>query len=338
MEIKVLSKKDIMSLLKMHDVIEEVQNVYSLKAKKQTVVWPLIAHHFNDQNAVMDIKSGYVEDVELHGLKILNNFPYNAKENLSTFTGLILVFDSKNGMPKGILDASYVTGMRTGASAVIGAKYLSRKDSKNLLLIGAGKQSAFQVAAVVSGLPDIRNVYITDPLNYENAMRFSKEIPEILQSEFGLDNSSDIEFIAEKSLSKGLELADIVFTITPSRTPIVKKEWVKPGTHFSCIGADMVGKQELESNIISLANIFVDDLNQCKNVGEIEIPFKEGAITESNVRGEIGDLINGIVDGRRTDDEITIFDATGTALLDIVTANIALNESKKSEIGTEVMI
>ena len=118
--------------------------------------------------------------------------------------------------------------------------------------------------------------------------------------------------------------ADIIITVTPSREPVIKAEWVKPGTHFSCIGSDMEGKEEIDPEIFRGAKVYGDDLAQCIRVGEMEIPLKKGTIREEELMGEIGQLLKGEIEGRTSDEEITIFDATGISALDLITAKIAL--------------
>lgn len=115
--------------------------------------------------------------------------------------------------------------------------------------------------------------------------------------------------------------------------PVIMKEWVKPGTHFSCIGADMEGKEEIDPEIFRNAKVFADDKEQCIRVGEMEIPVKSGVISRDDIRGEIGQVITGQIEGRTNDDEITVFDATGLALLDLVTGKKALDGAWEKDIG-----
>ena len=137
-------------------------------------------------------------------------------------------------------------------------------------------------------------------------------------------DKSDVKFEAVTDLAKAVSEADIIITVTPSRNPIIKREWVKPGTHFSCIGSDMEGKEEIDPEIFRGARVFGDDLEQCKRVGEMEIPLKKGTIAEAELGGEIGHVLTGEVTGRENDEQITIFDATGISALDLITAKIAL--------------
>ena len=333
MKIKILSRPDLEQVLEMPSVIEGVRSVYRLKAAGETEVWPLVAYDFLDQGAVMDIRSGAVLGSEqLHGLKMLNNFPRNREKGLPTFTGLLMIFDSTTGLPLGVMDASYVTGMRTGAAGAVAAAALAREDSQVLTVLGAGKQAMFQIAAVMIAMPGIRTVYVADQLDKDNERAFAAACRERLERDFGL-HPDGVEFLPAGDLARAVGKSDVIITITPSRTPVIQKEWVKPGTHFSCIGADMEGKEEIDPELFRGARIFADDVDQCVRVGEMEIPIKTGVISRAQVAGEIGQVLSGAIPGRTSREELTIFDATGLALLDLVTGKRAIEAAREKGIG-----
>lgn len=170
MSVLILNREQIQEVIDMREVLEKVRGVYQLKSKGESVIWPLVNYEFEKENAAMDIRSGYVMgDEQLHGLKMLNNFPANADKGLPPFNGLMMVYDSNTGIPIGIMDASYITCMRTGAAGAIGVDALARKDAKTLMILGAGKQAPFQIAATLILRPQIDKVYIVDPVNYPQA-------------------------------------------------------------------------------------------------------------------------------------------------------------------------
>ena len=334
-EIKVLSKEDIMRVIDMRRVIKGVENVYRLKSRNMTEVWPTVFYEFEPGRADMDIKSGLLKSERLFGHKTVTWFGANKKLGIPELIGVIVIYDADTGSPLGVLDASYITGIRTGAAGALGAIYLARKNSKNLLILGAGNQAGFQVAAMLTLFDGLQTVRIADTLNPENAVTFVAGIRDRLKSEFNI-TGKDVVFESVDNLAEAVSESDIIITVTPSRKPVIKKEWVKPGTHFSCIGADMSGKEEIDPDIFENAVLYVDDKKHCMEVGEIEIPLKTGIISEENILGEIGDLIEGKKCGRSDDEEITIFDATGMALLDIATAKIALELANEKDLGSKV--
>jgi len=334
--ITVLSREQVMSVLEMPRVIKGVEQVYRMKANGETVVWPLVSHEFEHANAVMDIRSGYVAGMKLHGLKMLNNFPGNARLGLPGFNGMLMIFDSDTGLPLGVLDASYITGMRTGAAGAIAARALAREDSTRLLVLGAGKQAAFQIAAALLLMPGLERVLVADPLSASNAFAFVDALPARLSDEFHINVQKTIHFEVAENLETAVASSDVIITVTPSRKPLIQREWLKPGTHFSCIGSDMEGKEELDPEIFRGARIFADDRPQCMRVGEMELPLKQGVIAESDIAGELGQVLAGMIPGRTSYGETTIFDATGLALLDLVTGKVAIDLALEKGIGTRV--
>ena len=316
----------------MKDVIKGVEDVYSAKAQGDAVAWPLVGYGFKN-GGVMDIRSGVVfGDVNVHGAKLLNNFPENLKENLPVFTGILMTFDSNTGLPVGVMDASYITSLRTGAAAAIGAATLARKDSKTLLLVGAGRQSIYLLGATLLKMPGLERVIVSDPIDYDNAVRFAETIRERLKNELAIETG--VGFEAAQNLKAAVSESDVILTITRSTKPLIMKEWLKPGTHLSCIGADMEGKEEIDPEIFRIARAFADDAKQCCTVGEMEIPAKMGIISADSICGEIGQVLTGQVEGRLTDEDITVFDATGLAALDLVTAKIAVKAAEEKNMGT----
>ncbi len=333
MEIKILGRRELEQVLELPDVIEGVQAAYKLKAAGKTAVWPLVAYDFQDKQGIMDIRSGAVfGDEQLHGLKMLNNFPRNREQGLPPFTGMLMVFDSNTGLPMGVMDAAYVTCMRTGAAGAIGAATLARPDSQVLTILGAGKQAVFQIAAALTLLPGLQKVYVADQLDKDHERGFACGGSKKLAEGFGL-TADGVDFLPAGELSQTVNESDIIITITPSRAPVIRKEWVKPGTHFSCIGADMEGKEEIDPELFRNARVFADDLDQCVRVGEMELPIKQGVLSKEQVAGEIGQVLANQIPGRTKQEEITIFDATGLALLDLVTGKRAIEEAKEKGIG-----
>ncbi|MDZ3953601.1 ornithine cyclodeaminase family protein [Bacillus thuringiensis] len=332
-KIRVLSNEDVKQLLKVEQVIDLVETVYKSKSESHAEIWPTIFYDFEPGKADMDIKSGYLKSEKLFGHKTVTWFGDNKEKGIPTLIGMIVVFDAETGKPLGITDASFITGIRTGAAGAIGIKYLARKNSKSLLVLGAGNQAIFQIASTLTVLPDLKTVRIAAK-NKIKLKYFVSSISQRLQNEFGIDTGTII-FEEVEFLESAVKNSDIIITLTPSKKPVIKNEWVQKGTHISCIGADMAGKQEIESDIMSKARIFVDDIEHCVQVGEIEIPLKQGIITESNIAGEIGDLIIGKIKGRANDEQITVFDATGMALFDIYIAKIVLKAAEEKGLGVE---
>lgn len=336
MQIKVMNRQEVEQVTRLPDILACVEDVYRQKCLGQTEVWPTTFYEFIPGHADMDIKSGYLKGAGVFGHKTVSWFGENSRRGLPELTGAIMIFSAETGFPLGLLDAAYITGIRTGAAGAIGAKYLARKDCRHLSVIGSGNQAFFQIAAMLTVFPKLEKITVVNMLMPLQAQDFVKGLPSRLMEAFGLDVSR-MTIAAADSPEVPLQTADIVVTVTPSKNPLIKKEWVKPGTHFSCIGADAAeGKEELEPTVLQGARIFVDDMIHCVAAGEIEVPIKKGIITPDHVAGEMGDLVLGRIPGRRSEDEITVFDATGMALLDIAAAKAALEAAGTLGLGQTV--
>lgn len=141
------------------------------------------------------------------------------------------------------------------------------------------------------------------------------------------------EIVPVEDAKTAVEGADIVVTTTPSRKPLVLDEWVAPGTHFNCIGADAPGKEELDPAILERAKIVVDDWDQASHSGEINVPLKKGILTKEDVWAEIGEIVAGLKPGRSSSDEITVFVSSGLAVQDAVTAQLAYEKALEKKLG-----
>ncbi len=231
-----------------------------------------------------------------------------------------------------VMDAAYITCMRTGAAGAVAAAALSRPEADTLTVLGAGKQAIFQIAAALTTMPGLRRIFVADQLDKDNEQAFAAACPDRLREGFGI-HTYGVAIQPAGDLGEAVGQSGVVVTITPSRAPVIRREWVRPGTHFSCIGADMEGKEELDPELFRDARVFADDIGQCLRVGELELPVKQGIITRERVAGEIGQVLAGALPGRTDPEQTTIFDATGLALLDLVTGKRAIEAAARAGTG-----
>ena len=119
------------------------------------------------------------------------------------------------------------------------------------------------------------------------------------------------------------------------REPLIRDEWIAPGTHVAAVGADKGGDQELDPRILQRARIFVDDIRQCRTDGEINVPLTQGLITEADIAGEIGEVVAGKKPGRTSPEEVTVFDSTGIALQDSATVPLEYERAVAAGVGVE---
>ncbi len=330
LETLLLRDDQMKSLLSISEVIEAVESAFEQKGRGQVQMPAKVYLYFNKYNGDLRTMPSYLEKLDTSAVKIVNVHPDNpSKHNLPTVMAVIVLIDPKTGFPLAIMGGTTVTDMRTGAAGAIAAKFLARKDSKIVGLVGAGAQSRTQLRAlfeVYSRLEEIR-VWSRDPKIRSNFLAEAER-------EYG----HLCKFVLEEDVRNTVEGADIVVTTTPSRTPLVMDDMISPGTHINCIGADAMGKEELDPRILKRAKIVIDDWVQASHSGEINIPLRDKLITKEDVWAEIGEIVANLKPGRVAQDEITVFTSTGLAVQDAVTAKIAYDKALQRQIGNYIKI
>ena len=189
-----------------------------------------------------------------------------------------------------------------------------------------------QSKATLEVMPGIRKITVANIHTPGRAEAFAGEVKQNIPAGITVDFAEDMS-----SLELAVREADIILTATPSKEGLIKADWVRPGTHLSCIGSDMEGKQELELELTAGAKCFADDTKQVIAVGECEKAVKAGLLDPGDIT-EIGDVILNKHPGRRSDDEITMFDSTGIGLQDLMTASMIIDKAKELNIGTVLKI
>ena len=247
-QIRILNRQEIMECLSLSDVIEGVEKAFEWKAKDLTDTFPMVFHAFDNGTADMDIKSGHLKPAHMYGMKLVSFFEENCKHQQPPLSAVINLFDDETGYPIGVLEGSCITGLRTSAAAAVAAKHLARKDSQTLLIVGAGHQCMYQAAAMLKTMPHLNKVWICDPLDEQHASVKAETIAAEMERELHVQLCSGIEFVGVTNLQEAVETSDVIVTITPSRKPLIQREWVRPGTHFSCIGSDTVSYTHLVSD------------------------------------------------------------------------------------------
>lgn len=327
--VRVLNRRQVSGLISMPMALDAVEEAYRMKGEQRGELWPMVVHVFGpDHRGDLDIKSGNLPD--RYGLKVVSWFGANEKRGLPALTGTELLFDMENGQPVALLDAGPITDYRTGASAAVGAKYLAPIDSRRLCIVGCGALAPYVASAFALLFPGLEEMTIVNPHHPVHAVERLEHIKSLAERLAG----RSIPLVASEDTESAVRTSDLVTTITPATQPVVKAAWLHKGMHLSCIGADMEGKQEIESDCARDALLFCDDCSQSLSVGEFEKPFREGILKKLD--GEIGAVVAGRMQGRRSTDAITIFDASGIALLDLSMAKALVAAAEGLGVGSLV--
>jgi alanine dehydrogenase len=304
-----LDRNAIKTLIRMSDVINVVGEAFRMcgegKGKMPAKTYLSVEH--GDFRAMPAALPGCA------GVKWVNVHPHNPSLGLPSIMAILIYNDPETGYPLAIMDATEITAYRTGAAAAIASKYLARRDSHTIGIIGAGFQAHTQILAHAELFNPISiNVFDVSNAAVDRLMRSF--------SQFSVKNCSIQEAVA----------SDIVCTLTPSRSPIIKKEWIAAGTHINAVGADAPGKQELDPAILKQAIVVVDDLKQASTSGEINVPIQKGIYSIGEVYGTLAELVVGKKKGRPDNGVITVFDSTGIAVEDIAVAKLLFEKAQQA--------
>jgi alanine dehydrogenase len=245
-------------------------------------------------------------------LKWVTSYPGNPAAGLPTVMGVVLVSDASNGVLRAVLDAAAVTALRTGAAAVLAAETLGRRDAATAAVIGAGVNGR---AAARTFLARGRDVMLWD-VDDQRAAEAADEL------------DASVAASREEALA-----ADLLVTVTPGREIVLDAGSLRLGQHASLMGADGPGKAEIAVEELARVRVFCDDWEQASHNGDLVHAVEAGALGRADVT-QLGDVLAGTVEGRRSPDDITVFDSTGLAIQDLAVALAALERANELDLPT----
>jgi ornithine cyclodeaminase/alanine dehydrogenase-like protein (mu-crystallin family) len=261
---------------------------------------------FHVKTAGMTTSRGY------YVAKVNANFPDNPRlRNLPTVQGALLLYDATDGQLLAIMDSAEITRLRTAAASAVAARYMSRPMSEVMTICGCGLQGRAHVEAMLA-VRRIRKILAWD-LQPEAAAAFAREI----------GKSSNVSVSVVDVPAAGTKQSDIVVTCTSSKQAFLSLADLRKGAFVAAVGADSDTKRELASDILAGATVVADIREQCATIGDLHHAIAEGRMTADDIHGELAEVVSGRLPGRRSDDEITVFDSTGTALEDVAAAAVA---------------
>jgi len=324
LKILFLNQEDVKKLLTISDAIRCVEVAFKMHAERKVQMPPKIYLYYKKFNGDLRAMPAYIEPLNASGVKIVNVHTNNRKKGLPTVMAVLVLVDPATGAPVAIMDATFITDLRTGAAGAVATKALARKNSSTLGLVGAGRQARLQALAIASVMP-IDTIKVCAKTEQE-CEEFVKAMQGLLKAKIKISGINEV--------CSG----DIISTTTPVRKPIVMNDWIKEGTHINAIGADAPGKQELDVKILQRSRIFVDDMEQATHSGEVNVGITEGLLSTNDIAGELGEVLIGKKKGRQQDRDITIFDSTGLAIQDIALAEFVYKKAKKVGAGRELVL
>ena len=325
----IISRSEVESVLTMEDSIAVTEIAFTELAygnvnMPQRTVIPVQEH----SGTFLAMPAYIGGKLDALGLKLVTVYPNNpSKYQLPTIMGTLQLCDQHTGEVIAIMDAAYLTAVRTGAASGVATKYLARENSTICTVFGAGAQAQKQIEAMVQVRPIEKILVIANSL--ESSQSFADDMSEAL----------NISIVASDDIESAIKQSDIVVTATSSQEPLFDGNWLQAGTHINNIGSHSVNARELDTATV-VRSKFVADLKEANlaEAGDILIPIQEGAVTEDKIYTNLGDIVIGNKPGRENDDEITVFKSCGLAIQDISTALAVYKAAMEKNIGTEISL
>ena len=323
----VLTAADVRRLLQMPDCIDAVEAAFLRHARGEVLGPAVLGVHVHGGG--FHVKAAGLTsngaDRPVFVAKINANFPDNpAAFGLPTIQGLLGLFDAADGRPLSVMDSSAITSVRTAAATAVAAKYLA-PPVVDVTICGCGEQSRHQLRALAC----------VRPIRRARAFDVDRSRAEHFAADMSVELRVDVSVVDDIAAATD---SNAWITCTPAHRWFLGREHVARGAFVAAVGADHPEKQEIEPALLASGVVVADVLDQCAAMGDLHHALAAGVMRREDVRGELADIVSGRVRGRRTDDEIIIFDSTGTAIQDVAAASIVYRRALETRTGLPVSL
>jgi alanine dehydrogenase len=322
-----LTRQDVENLLDMPAAIEAVADAFRLiyqgEAELPVRANVPVAPH---DGSLMSMPAYLGGELDALGAKLISFYGSNpVRRGLPAIQGNVVLFDGKSGALLALMDAGYLTAMRTGASGGVAARYLAREDAATLTIFGSGVQAPYQVEAVLCERA-IERVFVLSrtPANAEALA-------------VDLAQSFDVSVQATTDVEMAVKAADILVTATSAHDPLFDGGLLRPGVHITGIGSHLPYASEVDAVALRRAKVVVDQMSAClAEAGDLIRPINDGHYDASQIHAEIGAIIAGDLPGRSDDDEVTFFKSVGLAAQDVAVARVVYQRALEQGAGTSL--
>ena len=319
-----LNRTDVESLLSMGDAIACVEEAFRQLALNnvtlpQRTVIRIPAHH----GVHLGMPAYIGGNMDALGLKVVTVYPDNpAHHGLPTTIGILLLNDCRTGAPLAVMEAGYLTAMRTGAAGGVAIKHLARRGVEKAGVFGAGVQAQTQLWAAHTVRP-LKAAYVYD-VDGSKARSYAAQMSKRL--------GIAVNAVGDPRLA--VEGMDVIIAASSATEPLFDGNWLAPGQHINGIGSHTPGARELDTTAVTRARVIADLPDACLvEAGDLIIPIQEGAVTKDHIRAGLGDVVAGLKPGRENDQQITLFKSVGLAIQDVSTANLVYHRALEAKVG-----
>jgi alanine dehydrogenase len=317
-----LSRSTVERLLTHDECIAAVEDAFRQHALGKTPAPGILGMHVQDGS--FHVKAGLLTlDRPYFAAKLNANFPHNGtRHNLPTIQGVVALCDAANGLPLAVMDSMALTALRTAAATAVAAKYLAREKCETALICGCGGQGRAQMRALLR---------VRSP---SRIFAYDQDAKKAAVFAASFESESGIGTTVVENLHEAVASSDIVITCTTAQRYFIEREMVRPGTFIAGVGADNENKQELDPRLLADNTVIADLIDQCCAIGDLHHAVAANIMSRGDVHAELGEVVAGLKLGRTRQDEIVVFDSSGTALQDVAAAAAVYRRALESGDGT----
>jgi ornithine cyclodeaminase len=318
-----VGQSDVPRLLPMAECIEAVAAALRALASGEAVLPLRQVTRLPGEVGLIATMPAHVGPLRTVGVKAITVFHGNEGTPFDSHQGAILLFDDAHGRLQAVVDATAVTAIRTAAASAVATRALAREDAALLAIVGTGVQARTHLEAMLA-VRRIRRVRVCGR-DGERARRFADEA--------ALHHGVPVE--VAPSVRDAVRGADIVCTVTSSAEPVLEGAWIADGTHVNAVGACVPTRRELDTAAVARARLFADRRESVlREAGDFLLARAEGAVDDAHVLAEIGEVLAGHAEGRRSSEEVTLFESLGLGIEDVAAAHVVVQNAQRTGAGT----
>ncbi len=322
---RIVSQDQVHALLPMAECIEVVEEALRALARGEAVLPLRQLMRLPDRSGLLGLMPAHLGPLRTMGVKVISVIPANHGTDLDTHQGAVLLFEAERGRLLAVVDATSITEIRTAAASAVATRALAREDASDLAILGTGVQARAHLEAMRVARA-VRSVRVWDR-STDRAQAFARR-------------ESDRHGIEVRSVAiarEAIQDADLVCTTTAATEPILEGAWLEPGAHVNAVGACFPTARELDTEAVLRSRFYVDTREGAlEEAGDFLIPKAAGEVGDDHIVGEIGGVLTGQVPGRRTEDEITVFESLGIGIYDLAAAHRVWRNAEAKDAGIEI--
>lgn len=322
---RIIRQDEVPILLPMEECVQVVEAALRALADGDAVQPLRRATWLPDRSGLLGLMPAHLGPPAIVGVKVVTVMPGNHGTELDAHQGAVLLFEADRGRLLAVVDASSITAIRTGAASAVATRALAREDAGDLAILGAGVQAASHLEAMRAAR-ELRRIRV-----WSRTREHAREFAERESARRGIE----VKAVATPELA--VEGADLVCTTTSATEPVLQGDWLDPGAHVNAVGACLPTARELDTEAVVRSRFYVDRRESAlAEAGDFLVPKSEGAIDDDHIVAEIGEVLIGAAPGRRSADEITVFESLGLGIYDLAAAHRVWESARGSGAGTEV--